>query len=301
MNSTMLCIAFAILGAAVSRAADPSPIRLWPGMAPGETGGIGPEKNATTPSDQLIAGKAFIRLTNVSDPTMTVYSPSAETGTGTAVVVFPGGGYNILAYDHEGTEICRWLNSIGVTAVLVKYRVPARPGRERYAAALQDAQRAVGLVRWRAKEFGIDPGRIGTIGFSAGGHLSATLCANAGGRTYPAADGADGVSCRPDFQMLLYPAYLLATDSGLTLAPEVAVTGATPPTFLVMAQDDPIIHVESALGYAAALQEAKVPMELHVYPTGGHGFGLRPTGDFATSWPRRAADWMRSRGLLDRK
>jgi acetyl esterase/lipase len=280
--------------------AEPPAIRLWPGPAPGDKGGLGEEKDTTKPSDNLIAGRPVIRTGNVSDPTITVYRPPADRNTGTAVVVCPGGGYNILAMDLEGTEVCEWLNSIGVTGVLLKYRVPKREGRPPYDAPLQDAQRAVGLVRSRAKEWAIDPQRIGALGFSAGGHLCATLSAAAGGRTYPRVDDADDVNCRPDFQLLIYPGGVVKEGGGYGLAPEVAVAHDPPPTFLVMAQDDPV-RVENVLSYALALQQIKVPMELHVYPTGGHGYGLRPARDYVTTWPQRAADWMRSRGLLGQK
>jgi len=195
--------------------------------------------------------------------------------------------------------VCEWLNSIGVTGVLLKYRVPKREGRPAYAAPLQDAQRAVGLVRSRAKEWAIDPQRIGVLGFSAGGHLCATLSA-AGGRTYPRVDDADDVSCHPDFQLLIYPGGLVKEGGGRQMGPEVTVARTTPPTFLVMAQDDPV-RVENVLAYALAVQEAGVPMELHVYPTGRHGYGLRPTKDYVTTWPQRAADWMRSLGLLGQR
>ena len=280
--------------------AEPPAVRLWPGAAPGDNGGLGEEMDTTKPSDNLVAGKPVIRIGNVSEPTITVFDPPADKSTGTAVVVCPGGGYHILAMDLEGTEVCDWLNSIGVTAVLLKYRVPKREGQPAYAAPLQDAERAVGLVRSHAKEWSINPQRIGALGFSAGGHLCAALSAATGGRSYPRVDDADDVSCRPDFQLLIYPGALVKQDAGYRIGPEAAVTAATPPTFLVMAQDDPV-RVENALGYALALQEAKVPMELHVYPTGGHGYGLRPARDYVTTWPHRAADWMRSRGLLERR
>jgi len=279
--------------------ADPTAVRLWPGAAPGDKGGLGEETDVTKPSDNVIAGRPVIRIGNVADPAITVYRPAADRNTGAAVVVCPGGGYNILALDLEGTEVCEWLNSIGVTGVLLKYRVPKREGGPQYAAALQDAQRAVGLARARARQWAIDPKRIGALGFSAGGDLCAALSA-AGARTYPRVDDADDVSCRPDFQLLIYPGYLVKVGGGYTIEPEVAVTPSTPPTFLVMAQDDPV-HVENALGYALALQEAKVPMELHVYPTGGHGYGLRPAKDYVTTWPQRAADWMRGRGILEQR
>src|SRR5580658_1868185 len=195
------------------------PLKLWPNGAPGEKGDIGEERDMTKPSDGLIGGKTVIRLGNVSVPTITVYQPPSDKNTGAAVVVCPGGGYNILAMDLEGTEVCQWLNSAGVTAVLLKYRVPARKGLERYAAPLQDAQRAVGLVRFRAAEWRIDPKRIGIMGFSAGGHLSATVSTHFEKRTYESVDEADQTGCRPDFTMLIYPAYL-TREQGPDLAPE---------------------------------------------------------------------------------
>ena len=275
-------------------------MRLWPAVAPGEKGGLGPEHDTTTAKDNLIAGRPVIRIGNVADPTITVYKPNADKDTGAAVVVCPGGGYYILAWDLEGTEVCQWLNSIGVTGILLKYRVPHREGQPAYAAPLQDAQRAVGIVRAHAKAWSIDPSRIGVLGFSAGGNLCATLSANSGARAYPRVDDSDDAGCRPDFQVLVYPGGILAKGAGLTLVPHAAVTAATPPTFLVMAQDDPV-NADNVLAYAIALKAAKVPFELHVYPTGGHGYGLRPTRDFVTTWPERALDWMRGRGLLERK
>ena len=272
-------------------------MKLWPGAVPGEKAALGEEADTTTAKDDLIAGRRLIRLGNVSVPTLTVYRPAAGTDTGAAVVVWPGGGYHILAMDLEGTEVCEWLNSVGVTGVLLKYRVPVREGQPAYAAPLQDAQRAVGIVRSHAKEWGIDPARVGVLGFSAGGHLCAVLSAHAGERTYARVDEADDASCRPDFQILVYPGGLVAKGNGTTVGAEAAVTAGTPPTFLAMALNDPV-RVENVLSYAIALKEAKVPFELHVYPTGGHGYGLRPTKDYVTSWPRRAADWMRSRGIL---
>jgi len=282
-------------------AAEPAGIiDLWPKGAPGEKGDIGEEKDMTKPSDNLIAGKPVIRLGNVSKPTISIYRPPADKETGAAALVFPGGGYHILAMDLEGTEVCAWLNSIGVTAVLLKYRVPKRAGLERHAAPLQDAQRAFGIVRRRANELNIDPKRIGVVGFSAGGHLAAALGASCEQRTYPAIDAADEVSCRPDFAILIHPGYLTLKDEGDKVAPDVKVSSNSPPTFIVMTQDDPV-RVENAVFYFMALKQANVPSELHVYPTGGHGYGLRRTEHFVTTWPDRAADWMRSRGLLRQK
>ena len=290
-------VAFASLASMC--AADLPVIPLWPGPVPGETNAIGEEKDTTKPTDGKVAGKTVVRLGNVSKPTLTVYSAPKDKDTGAAVVVFPGGGYNILAMDLEGTEVCEWLNSIGVTGVLFKYRVPKRAGLEKHAAALQDAQRAVGLVRSRAKEFGIDPHRVGVLGFSAGGHLAAALSSSASQRTYQKVDDADDVSCRPDFSILVYPAYLTLKEKNDAINPETAVSSNTPPTFIAMTQDDPV-RIENVLFYSVALKQEKVPFELHVYPKGGHGYGLRRAENPVTAWPDRAAEWMKSRGLLNR-
>ncbi len=291
-------LAFFLAAAAVAFAgAAEAPTPLWPKAAPGEKGDIGPEADTTKPDGGLVAGKRVIRLGNVSSPTLTVYSPPKEKDTGAAVVVFPGGGYSILAMDLEGTEICGWLNSIGVTGVLVKYRVPARKGMPRYTAPLQDAQRAVGLVRHNAAGWGIDPKRIGVLGFSAGGHLAAAASNNFDKRTYEPQDASDNTSCRPDFSVLIYPAYLTVRDEGDRLAPEVTVTANTPPTILIQAGDDGV-RVENSLFYYLALKNVKVPAEMHLYPTGGHGYGLRRTDQLVTSWPARVEDWMRSMGFL---
>ncbi|AOS43168.1 Acetylxylan esterase precursor [Lacunisphaera limnophila] len=284
-----------------AHAAPTGPQPLWPGTAPGETQVLPAEADQfKSPPDPLIAGRSIIRLGNVSTPTLTIYRPDPAKDTGAAVVVAPGGGYYILALDLEGTEVCAWLNSIGVTGVLLKYRVPGREGRARYAAALEDAQRAVGLVRAQAKELGLDPQRIGMLGFSAGAHLAATLAVNHAVRAYPAVDAADVESCRPDFIALIYPGGLVDREQGDAVRPEVAPQkGVTPPVFIAMAQDDPV-RVENALGYYAALKQAGVPAELHLYPTGGHGYGLRRTADRVTTWPDRVADWLETGGWLRR-
>jgi acetyl esterase/lipase len=272
---------------------------LWPTSAPGEKGNIGEERDMTKPNENLVAGKRVIRLGNVSQPTLTLYRPKKSKDTGTTVLVCPGGGYHILALDLEGTEVCQWLNSIGVTGALLKYRVPRREGLEKHTAPLQDAQRAMGLLRQRAPELGLDPKRIGVLGFSAGGHLAASLSTFGDTRTYPALDAADALPCRPDFAVLVYPGYLTVADQGDRIAPELNLTANTPPTFLVMSQDDPV-RVQNVLGYASALQTAKVPFELHVYPKGGHGYGLRRTSADVTSWPDRVTDWMRSHQWLQK-
>jgi acetyl esterase/lipase len=267
-------------------------VYLWPGSAPGEKGDIGEEKD-TSP------GSGIIRLGNVSKPAITLFRPAADKDTGAAVIVCPGGGYNILAYDLEGSEVCEWLNSIGVTGVLLKYRVPGRGG-QRHTAPLQDAQRAVGLVRSRAAEWKIDPKRIGILGFSAGGHLSATASNTFDTRTYPPVDDADKTSCRPDFTILVYPAYLTEKDDSTKLAPEIKVTKQTPPAFIAMTADDPV-HVENAYAYGLALKRAGVPAEVHIYPKGGHGYGLRPSENAVSRWTDRAAEWLKGQRWLKAK
>lgn len=276
----------------------PDPIILWPEGAPGEEGDVGEEKDTTKATDGRIAGKPVIRLGNVSGPTIAVYPAPRETSTGAAVLVCPGGGYHILAMDLEGTEVVQWLNGLGVTGVLLKYRVPARKGGPRHRAPLQDAQRALGILRERAGEWGIDPGRIGVLGFSAGAHLAAALSCNWESRTYERVDAADERSARPDFAVLVYPAYLTVKEEGDRIASELKVTARTPPTFIVQTQDDGV-RVETSLFYYLALKEAKVPVEMHLYPSGGHGYGLRRSKERVTTWPERAGEWMRDLGVLD--
>ncbi len=277
------------------------PLPLWPAKAPGETAELPPEADMTKATDRAVAGKPVVRLGNVSSPTITIYSPEPGKANGAAVVVMPGGGYSILAMDLEGTEVCAWFNSIGVTAVLLKYRVPKRGGLEKHAAPLQDAQRAVGLVRSRAAELGIDPKRIGVLGFSAGGHLAAVVSNQHDARTYPVVDDADKVSCRPDFTVLIYPAYLTVKEKNDVIAPELPVGETnTPPTFIAQTEDDSV-RVETGLFYYLALKNAKVPAEMHLYPRGGHGYGLRRTENDVTRWPDRLNDWLKTSGFLQAK
>jgi acetyl esterase/lipase len=285
------------VAAAAARAdKGPESIPLWPHGAPGEKDDADTER--TLPRERE-PGTTLI--TDVNRPSIAVYRAPAEKNTGTAVLVCPGGGYNLLAWDKEGTEVAEWLNTLGVTGVVLKYRVPARKGQERHAAPLQDAQRALGLVRQRAKEWGIDPDRVGILGFSAGGHLAAVLSTNSEKRTYEPADDADRESCRPNFVLLIYPGFLVGkAEEGNKLTADLKVTGHTPPTFLVMTEDDPI-RVENVLFYYEALKGAKVPAELHVYPSGGHGYGLRPSKHEVSTWPQRAEQWLRALGMLERK
>lgn len=272
-------------------------IELWAGAAPGDKGDIGEEHDTTKPADNQVAGKSVVRLGDISKPTLTLYRPAPEKDTGVAVMVCPGGGYNILAMDLEGTEVCDWLNSIGVTGVLLKYRVPRREGQPPDPfAPLQDAQRAVSLVRHQAKALGLDPKRIGILGFSAGAHLSATLAANHAKRNYPEVDAADAVSCRPDFTVLIYPGGLTDPKQNNVLRPEVVpVRDVTPPTFIAMTEVD---RVENAVEYYKGLKVAGISAEMHLYPTGEHGYGLRRTADDVTTWPDRVADWLRTGGWL---
>jgi acetyl esterase/lipase len=303
LTLAVLTLALALAAApAFAQDASPAPIPLWPDTAPGEKGDVGEEHDTNKPDPKTGKKKDdIIRLGNVTKPTLTVHKPAPDKDTGAAVVVCPGGGYSILAYNLEGTEVCDWLNSIGVTGVLLKYRVPARKGQERHLAPLQDVQRAIGIVRHRAAEWKIDPGRIGVLGFSAGGHLAAAASNNFATRAYPAVDDADKASCRPDFALLIYPAYLTTKEDLTKVAPELPVTKDTPPTFLLMTQDDPI-KVENVYAYATALKAAKVPAEVHTYATGGHGYGLRPNpAKPVTTWPTRAAEWMQAQGLLKRE
>jgi len=244
----------------------------------------GSEHDATTAKDNLVAGKPVVRLTNISDPTLTFYPAPPDKSSGTTVIVFPGGGYRVLALDLEGSEICQWLNSIGINAALVKYRVPPAPDAARYSAPLMDAQHALAAVRTHASEWRVDPARIGVIGFSAGGHLAALL---------------SNSDPHPAFALLIYPAYLTPDSDLTTLAPEITLSPQTPPTFLVQTEDDGI-HVENSLVYYAALKKLKIPAEMHLFASGGHGYGLRQTSEPVTQWPKLAETWLRRRGLVTR-
>src|SRR5579884_1873722 len=290
--SAVLCFIVALSAAGADK---PVTLKVWPGPAPGVTS----KENREHFQPQNPKEKPPIaRLTDVSVPTITVYRPAKEKDTGAAVLVCPGGGYSILAWDLEGTEVAQWLNSIGVTAIVLKYRVP-RSGTMgpdgQPLGPLQDAQRALSLVRSKAKEWGIDPHRIGQLGFSAGGHLTARAATNFAQRAYTPLDDVNQVSCRPDFVVLIYPAYLI-TKKG-ELFPTIPVSKSTPQTFLAMAEDDPI-NVDNAVAFYRALKRAKVPAEMHLYATGGHGFGLRPSKHPCHTWPKRCEEWLRSQGLL---
>ncbi len=280
--------------------------------------------------DHLVGGQPWIYVQRVSRPTMTVYSPTGKN-TGAAVVVFPGGGYQILAIDLEGTEVCDWLTAKGITCVLLKYRVPGLEPYPKSAPypksgpypespmALEDAQRTLGLLRFHAAEWHIDPHKIGVLGFSAGGHLAAAISTHFEKRLYPAVDSADKESCRPDFAVAIYPGHLsiaaaewdakqgarkfvihypATADKDLGLNPDVPVSRQTPPTFLLQAEDDHVDNVNDSLAYYIALKNAGVPVEMHLYAQGGHAFGLRRTKFTITGWPELVEKWMRTIGMI---
>lgn len=268
------------------------PVILFPGGAPGETEKM---KQVDDLSGNKVAGCPVLRIGNVSEPTLTFYPAPADLNNGVTIIVNPGGGYQILAYNLEGSEICKRFNSHGVNCVLLKYRVPRREGLEKHAAPLQDLQRAIAYTRAHAEEWGIDANRIGVMGFSAGAHLSAVASTNYAERTYPKVDAFDEVSLRPDFTVLVYPAYL--SGEHFSIAPELKVDQNTPPTILIQTQDDRN-YINSSLFYYYALKEAKVPAALHVYPSGGHGYGLRNTGHTVNEWPFRVLSWLRDIGMM---
>jgi acetyl esterase/lipase len=281
----------------------PSPghtqVPIWPGAAPNARLIVGPEVDTVTGKESLVAGRPWVYVRNVSHPTMTVYAPKGKN-TGAAVVVFPGGGYQVLAIDLEGTEVCDWLTSTGITCVLLKYRVPcATVGPHRNCpTALQDAQRTLGLVRFQAARWHIDPRTIGVLGFSAGGHMVAAISNHFEKRLYSPVDAADKESCRPDFAIALYPGHLADPAHGFALNPDIKVTSRTPPTLLIQAEDDPVDPVENSLVYYWALRRAGVPAEMHVYVKGGHAFGLRRTESPITGWPQLVEPWLRTIGMI---
>jgi acetyl esterase/lipase len=288
-----LALALAIAAPAFSQTTLP----LWPGTPPGAPNvAAGQQETDTTkPTDNMIAGKRVARIGFVSKPTLAFYPAPADKNSGATVVVFPGGAYQIVAYDLEGTEVCDWLNGIGVNCALVKYRAPNAGPFPKYTQDLADAQRAVRIVRQHATEWQIDPRRVGVLGFSAGGHLVAVLGAHASDPVYPPIDAADKLNARPDFTLLIYPGYLVLDDTHI-IRPEVKPGALTPPSFLIQAEDD-TVRVENSLVYYEALKQAKIPAEMHLFANGGHGYGLRPTRLPVTHWPELAATWLHTLGI----
>ncbi|SDE68966.1 alpha/beta hydrolase [Terriglobus roseus] len=289
----------------------PSPghtqIPIWPGKIPDALPAKGPERMETTTDPKyFIGGKPSSGIENVSRPTMTVYSPKSNN-TGVAVVVFPGGGFMELAIDLEGTEVCDWLTTHGITCIVLKYRVPAPRSAPYWGAypgspmALEDAQRTMGLVRQHAAEWKINPHKIGVLGFSAGGYMVAGMSVHFDKRIYPRVDAADDQSCRPDFAVALYPGHLGFKRGTLELNPDIAshITAQTPPTFLLQNENDNVDSIWDALSYEAALIKAKVPVEFHSYAEGAHAFGLRPTKYPATAWPHLVEVWLHTIGMLN--
>lgn len=294
--AVILWIVLAVMASGPASAAEPLVLNVWPDAAPGESTPLPPEADQTMPEDRLIAGRRIIKLGNVSTPQIAVYRPDSGRSNGAAVVICPGGGHRILAYDLEGTEVAEWLNSLGVTGIVLKYRVPSRdPEGQRWLAAVQDAQRAMSLVRSHAEEWGLDPERIGICGFSAGGEVAA-LTSLLGERRYETVDDVDAHPSRPNFALLVYPGGLVEKDAP-RLRDYVQATHETPPMFLVHAWDDRVT-VQNSLLLASALKEAGVGAEVHLYATGGHGYGLRETSQAVTRWPVRATAWMQEQGFL---
>lgn len=276
-------------------------IQLWPGKVPGDVGISGQETTRTYQSP-LLGGPTML-VTNVIQPTLSIYSPPKEKNTGTAMIICPGGGYHNLFWELEGEEVAAWLNAEGMTGIILKYRCPRRPGDvvgEPPLGPLLDAQRAVSMVRSRASEWGIDPARIGMVGFSAGGHLSLAAATSFEKRLYEKVDPIDEASCRPDFAVLCYSGYLKAKDKDET-SPGIRVPSDTPPIFLAHSTDDSISNVEHSVFMYLALKRAKVPAEMHLYATGEHDFGVRQNDKLPSSWPRLCLAWLRSQGLLKAK
>ena len=239
-------------------------------------------------SGNTLAGKTVCRKTDVGAPTFTIYKAYKRKASSKTIVVCPGGAYHILSMDSEGSEICDLINKAGYDAVLLKYRVPRRKGREKHEAPLEDLQRTISMIRAKGKEYGINSTKVGVIGFSAGAHLAVTSCCNE--RIYASIDKVETFSCRPDFVALIYPAYL--SGENFELASDITVTEKTPPTFIAQSEDDKNF-INSSLFYYYALKNKGVPTTLHLYPNGGHGYGARNTGSVSASWPLRFIEWLK--------
>jgi acetyl esterase/lipase len=267
---------------------------LWPNGNPEPSKIIGPEIDPTTDANRIVSGMVTVRVTNVSHPSLAIYLTDTARNTGAAALVFPGGGYSHLAYNIEGTEVCAWLNSIGVNCMLVKYRVPEKGHFPENVEDMEDAQQAMRITRAHAAAWHIDPNRIGVIGFSAGGHLAVALS------THPEFQGANvppsTIDARPNFQLDIYPGALRGPDGKVD--PSILPTPEVPPTFLVQAENDTTAHVETSLVYFQALKDAKIPAELHLFTQGGHGFGLRPTELPISHWTALAETWLHTIHIL---
>jgi acetyl esterase/lipase len=275
--------------------AEPSrTLKLWEGKPPGDFTVPGPE---TVTQPKPGENPPILRITNVAEPRLEIYEPAAEKKNGAAVIIVPGGGFGILASGHEGAELAEWFRERGFVAGVLQHRCPTNKLAKPWDFPAQDTQRAMSLVRTRAAEFGVKPNRIGLFGFSAGGQVALIAATNDEQRLYPAADEVDKAGCRPDFLMLCYPWRILADNSLTELKPEVRITAKAPPTFIAQANDDPGSLAEGSALAFLALRKAKVSAELHIYSTGGHGFGLRPNATQAPGdWPGRAELWLKALG-----
>lgn len=297
MKTPLLLTLITILFSGHLAAADPITLNIWPDKPPGPARELPAEADQTKPDDKLIAGRRIIKLGNVATPQIAVYKPAAEIDTGAAVVICPGGGHYILAYDLEGTEVAEWLNSIGITGIVLKYRVPKRKQGERWEMAVQDAQRTVSLVRSNAKQWRIDAERIGILGFSAGGETAGRVSIFGDDeRQYQAVDAIDKVSCRPDFSVLVYAAGFVGEDK--MLKADIKITAKTPPAFFANTFDDFVEPLNSLL-YAAELRRAGVQTEIHLFAKGGHGYGLRHVDGLpVTDWPKACEAWLKAIGVI---
>ena len=277
--------------------AEPSRVwKLWDGQAPGDFTVPGPEL-VTPPKPG--ENPPILRLTNIAEPRLEIYEPAADKRNGAAVVIVPGGGFGILASGHEGADLAEWFRARGFVAGVLQHRCPTNTLPQPWDLPAQDAQRAVSLVRRRAAELGVQPDRVGLFGFSAGGQVALIAATNDDPRLSPAADETDATGCRPDFLMLCYPWKILADNSLTELKPEIRITAKTPPTFIAQANDDPGSLAEGSTLTFLALRKAKVSAELHIYSTGGHGFGLIPNATQAPGdWPGRAELWLKARKLM---
>lgn len=284
-----LLLAGSVLAAPPS---EPITLKLWPDGAPSP---MPVKSEATAKLIQSYGGATPTRLTDISDPTITIYRP--EKPNGASVIVAPGGGFMFLSYSFEGTQVCEWLNSIGVTAVLLKYRTPTRDGAEPFTLPVQDAQRAMGLVRKHAAEWGLDAKRVGLLGFSAGANLAGHAAWDRGARTYPQkveVDDARG----PDFLVFIYGGGFLDKQDKTKFRPGFQVPADAPPAFFLVAHDDKTNPVETTMLYLE-YKKQNLPAEIHICTKGGHGFGMRPSGNPINDWPQRCAEWMRSMGFLE--
>jgi acetyl esterase/lipase len=282
-------------------------VPLWPDNFPLAKPDTGDHPEATGNGSPLVGGKKWYWASYVSRPTMTIYKPRGRN-TGATMLVLPGGGFYAVATDLEGTEICDWLIQQGMTCAMLKYRTPqvwpkenGRQQRPEVLLGLEDAQRAMGLLRQRASIYGIDPHKIGVIGFSAGAYLVANM-SNTEERTYPLTDAADQQSPRPDFAIVAYGARMLDDSKGknsLELKPWVKISPKAPPTLIIHAMNDPVDDIREAMAYALALNDAGVPVDMRLYAKGGHAFGMRPTVDpITTEWPNQVKQWLLNIGVL---